>query len=224
VSDLILSSSSVSTWLDCHLQWYFRYVLQLDGNPSPELKLGIAVHEHVEELLEPGHGGSLSIDPEVTDLVDVWVANVQPELEPTLVEEVYRLDVNGIGYQSILDYADGEIACDLKTTARRPPAGRYRVPMIGHALGYRALTGKKERGRRLDYIVKTKAPYHWPETIEGPATLDDVVEFGGTIEQVANGIAREDYAATGLDSPYACATCPYRDECGPRLRYEEERA
>lgn len=226
MSDLVLSSSSVAIWLECHLAWWFRYVLQSDGDPGEQLEVGIAVHEHAESELKDDREMVLSSDPAVLDLVDVWREHIRPELGvPRLVEAGYRLNVNGIPYQSILDVVDeGSIVRDLKTTAKRPPAGRYRISLIGHALGFRALTGEKEKGRALDYVVRAKTPYYWPETFEGPATMDEVAEFGATIENVAAGIDRGEFAATGLDSPWACATCPYRAECGPRIRYEEGRA
>lgn len=226
MSDLVLSSSSVSSWLDCHLQWYFRYVLQLDGTNSEPLEFGIAIHEHIEDALKPAGEGQASVDPAVLELYDVWTDNVSPILgTPRFVEEQYRFWINGIDYQSTLDIVDGyDIVIDTKSTKSRPRAGRYRIPLIGHAIGFRALTGEREKGRRLDYLVRTKTPYYWPEATDGPATPDEIAEFGATVEAVAEGVSREDYAATGLDSPWACATCPYRLECGPRIRWEENHA
>lgn len=230
MTGLVLSSSSVSAWLDCHLQWWFRYVLQAEGESSEALDTGIAVHAHIEEYLKSrtlaGRDEPMVfIDRiDVVSLFVVWEREVRPLIgRPRFVEEQYRFNINGIDYQSTLDLVDEDgVVIDTKTTRSRPRPGRYRIPLIGHALGYRALTGEKERGRRLDYLVRTKTPYYWPEAIEGPATIDEIVEFGATVEAVAEGIAREDYAATGLDSPWACASCPYRNECGPRLRYEGE--
>lgn len=225
MSDLVLSSSSVSTWLDCELQWYFRYVMFLEGEPSEALTTGIDVHEHAAVLLDPDYRAEdgLSVDPAILELVDVYKTDVMPEIgKPLLVEEPYRLNVNGIDYQSILDVVDEEGRVrDLKTTNKRPRAGRYRISMIGHALGSRALTDEVETDVVLDYIVRTKTPYYWPESLGGPVSEDDIAEFGGTVVAVAEGIDKGEYAATGLDSPWACSMCPYRAECGPRQRYEE---
>lgn len=220
---LVLSSTSLSTWLDCHLQWFFRYVMYLDGEPSDAITIGIAVHEHAEAALKGQWASdSLSSDPEVLRLVTVWATDVAPLLgSPQLVEAPYRVVVNGITYQSTLDVVDAEGRVrDLKTTAKRPRSGRYRLAMIGHALGSRALTGNTETDVVLDYIVRTKSPYYWPESYGGPITEDDIDDFAAVLDAVATGIDREEYDATGLESPWACAMCPYRAVCGPRLRYE----
>lgn len=220
---LVLSSTSVNTWLDCHLQWYFRYVLMYDSTPSEAISTGIAVHEHAEMLLKQNTLADGSVDPEVIDLIELWKREVKPQLGITqFVEAPYRIEVNGIAYQSILDVVDEQGAVrDLKTTRRKPRPGRYQLAMIGHALGSRSLTGTIESDVVLDYLVRTRVPYYSREAKGGPVTDDEIDVFAGTLAAVADGIDREEYDATGLDSPWACAVCPYKSICGPRQRYEE---
>ena len=228
MSGLVLSSSSVATYLDCHLQWWFAYVVRDPGKPREQTLVGIATHDLVESLLtdpkslrrQPGH-----VWDEAYRLLPVFEAEVLPQLGTVrYVEQVYQFEIEGFYYQSYLDYVDGSNRVrDLKTTSRRPGPHdeRYRVPMIGHALGFRSLTGEIEADVILDYLVRTKTPYYWPIASGGPVSEDDEEFFIATLEGVTKGIAARDYDPTGLGSPWACLSCPYQDQCGPYQRSKE---
>lgn len=63
--ETVLSSSSVSTYFDCHYQWYLRYVERLTGEQNVPAATGLAVHAAVERyykdllLFNPEHVGDL---------------------------------------------------------------------------------------------------------------------------------------------------------------------
>ena len=108
---------------------------------------------------------------------------------------------------------------DLKTTGSRPSAGKYRLAMTGYWLGSTDL-GYEPEAAQLDYIVRTKTPYYWPEAME-PVTDHDIAVLAQTLETVADGVSREDYRPTGL-ATRACLSCPYKAICGPYDRYQKE--
>lgn len=115
-----------------------------------------------------------------------------------------------------LRYAN--ILRDLKTTGSRPKEGRYRFNMIGYWLGAREL-GYECASMQLDYIVRTKTPYYWPEVVAAP-TDDDIEWFAATLQSAADGVGRADYHPTALGTR-ACLSCPCRSFCGPYSRYKE---
>lgn len=231
MSDLILSSSSVAAWLDCHLRWWFDYVALRPAPVDERLQTGIDVHAQVEWLLRLKQGSWLydksnprpPASPAVMELATLYERQVLWRVEPVLVEAEYQFNLDGVTYQSILDAADDQgVVIDLKTSASRPgkDGRRYRLSMIGHAIGYRVLMAKEETGRRLDYLIRTKTPYYWPVELD-PIDDDDYDYFSATLYEVAEGIDRGEYAPTGLDSPWACATCPHKAACGPYQRMKE---
>lgn len=234
MSELVLSSTSLDTYLSCHLSWWFAYVVAKRGQSSEQLDVGIATHSVAEWLLLAKRDGTKGLPPpdippyghvhdEAIRLGNLYERDVLPLIEPTHIEAVYQFRMGGILYQSILDAADAHgVVRDLKTTGHRPSKDhrRYRISMIGHALGYEILTGHTADKMILDYLVRTKTAYYWPVDL-GPLTDDDADLFEATIVGVAADIADGDFEPTGLSSPWACAMCKFKTMCGPYQRYKE---
>jgi hypothetical protein len=224
---VVFSASSVNAYQTCHLQWGFTYIHGLEGIQSEPQRIGIKTHDYAERSLK--HLGTAYIpDPEIKDLAKVFVDDILPTYRtPILIEAAFQLEINDIPYSGILDAVDEQdvpwgyalILRDLKTTGSRPSPGKYRFAMTGYLLGAEDLLGRKIDAAQLDYIVRTKHPYYWPEVLE-PITDEDVAIFANTLESVGNLVAQGDFEPTGLGT-WACKSCGHRDICGPYQRYKE---
>lgn len=228
---VVFSASSLTAYQSCHLQWWFGYVLVAEGVPSEPQATGILAHEYQEQRLkgmEPwrsdGRPGWTSVKP----IIDVIDQDILPTYrQPVLIEASFQLEIDDIPFSGILDAVDrqdvpwgtADILRDLKTTGSRPSPGRYRLAMTGYWLGATDLLGKPPDSAQLDYIVRTKTPYYWPEVLE-PITADDVARFAAVLREVARGVDQGDFAPTGLGTR-ACGSCNYREICGPYQRYQE---
>jgi len=240
MNPVVFSASSVNAYLDCHLRWFFSYVLNEKGEQSEAQAVGIAVHDAAEGILRKFRQGppeSLNYvefviaGEEINEPVRVFLRDILPTYrDPVLIEAAFQIAVNGIPFSGIIDSVDrhdigmtdendliyANILRDLKTTGSRPKAGRYRFNMIGYWLGAREL-GHEPDIMQLDYIVRTAKPYYWPEVVAAPDE-DDIEWFAATLQGAADGVERADYAPTGLGTR-ACSWCPHRLICGPFQRY-----
>lgn len=243
---VVFSASSVSAYQACHLQWWFTYVLGEPGEQSEPQRVGIELHDYAERLLRDPETPPLT-DPVLRPLADVFDNQILPTYRnAVLIEAHFQLEVNGIPYSGVIDSVDvhhigplpevdwdsegrdlidpypleydAKILRDLKTTGSRPTRGRYRFAMTGYWLGATIL-GHEPDAAQLDWIVRTRSPYYWPEVLD-PVTDDDIAAFAVTLELAAEGVARGDYLPTGLGT-WACKTCPYTAVCGPYQRYQE---
>ena len=218
----VFSSSSVNAYLDCHLRWWFAYVACVPYEPSEAQATGIAVHDFAEAILKQ----ELAVETDdIAPLTEVFVRDILPTVGLVMaVEEPFLIDVNGIEYSGIFDLLDGHegvfdipyfVLRDLKTTKARPPKGKYRFNMIGYYLGALAL-GYHVDEIRLDYIVRTKTPYYWPEVQPVPDE-EEIEAWRATLETVADSVERGDFEPTGLGT-YVCSYCNFQNECGPYQR------
>lgn len=225
---VVFSASSVNSYITCHLAWYFTYVLGERGEQSEPQRVGIKLHDYAERSLRALGTRFITEDPEIKPLARVWNEDILPTYRwPILIEASFQLEVNDIPYSGILDAVDEQdmpwgvalILRDLKTTGSRPSPGKYRFAMTGYKLGAEDLLGRQIDAAQLDWVVRTKHPYYWPEALE-PITDDDVAVFANTLESVGNGVERQDYRPTGLGT-WACKACSHAAICGPYTRYKE---
>jgi hypothetical protein len=225
---VVFSASSVTSYQMCHLQWWFTYVLAEPAEESEPQRVGIKLHDFAERSLRTLGTRYKTDDPEIEALAKVWNNDILPTYRwPVLIEAEFQLEVNDIPYSGILDAVDehdmpwGEalILRDLKSTGSRPSPGKYRFAMTGYKMGAEDLLGRKIDAAQLDWVVRTKHPYYWPEALE-PITDDDINVFAATLETVAEGVARADFEPTGLGT-WACKACGYKAACGPYQRLEE---
>jgi hypothetical protein len=245
---VVFSASSVNAYLDCHLRWYFGYVLNEEGEQSEAQAVGIAVHDVAERTLKRTlPPDAFANDPVIGSLIRLFNREILPTYrDPILVEASFQIEVNGIGFSGIIDALDRQdmpppgsfvdwdsegrdmidayavyanILRDLKTTGKRPTAGKYRFNMIGYYLGVTEGLDHEVHAMQLDYMVRTLKPYYWPEVQQIPDE-DEVGAWAAQLETVANGVARADYEPTGLGT-YVCSYCSYAGICGPYQRYKE---
>jgi RecB family exonuclease len=162
------------------------------------------------------------------------LASVDEAPQISKVEEAFEIEVNGIGYSGAIDrldaLADPEdldpwraqlILRDTKVTHSRPRPGKYRLNMIGYALGVEhVIAGRMPNLLVLDYIVRTKEPYYWPEYIDPPSATD-VDWFAAQLEQAAEGIDAGRFEPLGLSGAFTCAACPHQAICGPYQRFQQ---
>ena len=224
---VVFSASSVNAFQTCHLQWWLTYVAGETGVQSEPQRVGIKLHDFAERSLRNLGTHYTTDDREIVDLAKVWNRDILPTYRwPLLIEASFQLEINDIPYSGILDAVDEQdvpwgsalILRDLKSTGSRPSAGKYRFAMTGYKLGAEDLLGRKIDAAQLDYIVRTKTPYYWPEALD-PIDDDDINVFAATLETVANGVAQGDYEPTGLGT-WACKTCSHKAICGPYQRLE----
>lgn len=238
---VVWSASSINSYNTCHLAWYLGYVLMEPGQRSEAMEVGIEVHDYAERALR--HFGmvpteELHTDDPLVKIKGIFRIDILPTYrDPVLIEAPFQIEVDGIPFSGVIDSVDrhdpwGEmpppmprrnvpyanILRDLKTTGSRPAAGKYRLNMIGYWLGATDL-GFPPDAMQLDYIVRTKAPYYWPEVMD-PVTDEDVDWFAGTLQSVSDSVGREDYEPTALGSR-SCSSCTHRAICGPLARYKE---
>ena len=230
---VVFSASSVNAYLDCHLRWYFTYVLNEQGEQSEAQNVGIYVHDIAAIELENMADGIVPTGPDydiphLKPLLEVFRRDILPTYrDPVLIEASFQIAVNGIPFSGIIDSVDRQdigpntyanILRDLKTTGKRPPVGRYRFNMIGYDMGAESL-GCFIDIMQLDYIVRTQKPYYWPEVVAAPDE-DDIEWFAATLQAVADGVGRADYKPTGVGTR-VCSYCPHKAICGPYSRYKE---
>lgn len=224
MSDLVLSASSVNTYLSCPLQWWFTYILAAEGETNEAAQVGIAVHDLVEKTLRSGEAQSWqATEKEVRSLAALWEREVWPTVgTPKFIEQQFFLDVDGIAFSGWVDYVtDAHLLCDLKNVLRKPQPGRYRLNMVGYWLGCQSL-GLEPVGIRLDYLVRTKTPYYLPEMQDIPDEWE-VASFAATLKKVVAGIEAREFPPTGLTG-WACRYCPHRSICGPYAAMPKEDA
>lgn len=170
------------------------------------------VYEAIVDPDEPEKPGDAK-DSGIKTLT-VYHETVAPPIEPLWVEHEGLVHVNDIPYSYTIDLVDtkGRVR-DHKYTKRRPQgAGDYRLNMIGYAVGYRHETGEKEADVVVDYMVRTKEPYHWPVASSGPVPDRAIDAFAGILGMITQAITEGIFLPTGLTN-HACSWCGYRDIC-----------
>ena len=163
----------------------------------------------VEEQEQPGAAKDSGIAT-----LTVYHETVAPPIEPLWVEHEGLVHINDVPYSYTIDLVDktGRVR-DHKYTKRKPQgSGDYRLAMIGYAVGYRHETGEKEADVVVDYMVRTKQPYHWPVASEGPVPDRAIDAFAGVLEMVNQAILEGIFLPTGLTN-HACSWCGYNDIC-----------
>lgn len=212
---VVLSASSLNTYLECGQRWYYEHIARVPQQKSESILVGLEVHEHAEAMLRRTGGEDVpaaTVSEQCQPLVDVFTQAVLPTYGSCiLVEAPFSITLNGVPYSGWIDSIDGTTLRDLKTTGSRPRPGRYRRNLIGYYLGATVGLDRTIDSMVLDYIVRTKRPYYYPERQEVP-TDDEVDVFVATAERAYEGIASGSFAPEGIDNG-SCRWCPYRSMC-----------
>lgn len=149
--DLILSASSITTFLRCGVQWEYGYVKQIKAAPTVKQSLGIAAHEAFEEnmlgklvstidlpeqaVLDVFSGAYDRLLLEVEDpaedpgqakdqgvrLIQKQHREIAPGIMPVLVEAPILIEVDGIPYSGSIDLTDDKGRVRDWKTSARKP-------------------------------------------------------------------------------------------------------
>jgi hypothetical protein len=234
MSDLILSTSSISEYLRCHHAYLLGHVYRMQRRQSVAAAIGQAVHAGVEALHrgQPAHNAlraawdeevesipadAVAADPDAfTDakkMLSIYERDVLPTFQPTLIEAPFAARVAGVILTGTIDQADDDVR-DTKTTSGKTINGRkphfdpanYDQQLSLYRLGYKALTGKWPRRLLLDVLTR-RGTYRQYE--REPRTADAMDALG----VARDGILREEYDPNGALSG-ACNWCGYVERCG----------
>lgn len=204
---------------------YYNARLRGD-NPSPNEMLAAGRDSFdLKFLMESAEIAAPTEDPVIARkegrrVTESYLTNVATQTIPILVEHGGRVDVNGIPYSFHIDLVDDtDLVRDLKVKRQKPRYGMrdYLFQAIGYCLGFRDWSGEVETGYQLDIMIRLKRdpPYHFPLRRD-PFNDYEIGEFAARLERVANGIARGNFAPTGLDEdPSVCKYCPVQSLCEP---------
>lgn len=138
-SPIVLSASSVSTYLRCQYQWYLAYVMSIKSPPNVAMLVGLATHTAVETNMVQKIDTQVDLPvsdvldafstaydeqlPDVeddkedpgkakdsgVDIVRLYHTAVAPPIQPVLVEKQIQFAVNGIPYSTVLDLVEGRM-------------------------------------------------------------------------------------------------------------------
>lgn len=171
-------------------------------------RLIVDVMPEEDEKESPGEGKDSGIR-----VVDIYHQKVAPTVHPVMVEEQVQFKLNGIPFSGYIDLVDQHRRIrDLKTSKKKPSRNDYLLAMIGYAIGFRQKTGEDERSVVLDYVVRTKEPYHHKVESDGAVPESAVLQFGRIVTDVAQAIQKGVFIPTGLTNN-ACSWCGYRMIC-----------
>jgi CRISPR/Cas system-associated exonuclease Cas4 (RecB family) len=142
---------------------------------------------------------------------------IPPEEKPEGVEVGVELDLRPRGLPILVGVLDlvraGGRIVDYKTTGKTPnpvmALHTNEAQLTAYALLYREATGRRETGRELHHLVKTKTP-KLVVVEDGPATATQITRFLRQVESYVRGVASEDF----VPSPgFGCAACEFFNEC-----------
>lgn len=238
---VVLSGTSLNTFLRCGHQWYLANVVRLKSPPNVRQVLGIAAHSAVEHNMAQKVVSKTDVSME--EMVDVFSDNfdahvdeveddedhgqakddgiglvrlhrkaVSPLIQPVWVEEAGQLTIDDIPYAWTIDIADDKGRIrDTKTKKRKPTLEENMLQMTGYALGYRQRTGLTETDVVIDGLVRTKVPQYVP-LYGGTVNDAQVSSFAATLASVASTIEHGDFPPNGLHNG-ACSWCGYAAIC-----------
>ncbi len=136
---------------------------------------------------------------------------------PEAVEVPMETELSKYGLPTLLGVLDlvraGGRIVDFKTAGKTPsPEDAIHLNELQlscYSVLYREAAGKRETGRELHHLVKTKMPKIIITEL-GPMDDRQQVRLFKTIESYVEGVARQDFVPSpGLH----CCSCEYRTEC-----------
>jgi putative RecB family exonuclease len=136
---------------------------------------------------------------------------------PEAVEVPMETDLSKYGLPTLIGVLDlvraGGRIVDFKSTGKTPDpedaAHLNETQLSCYSILYREATGKRESGRELHHLVKTKTP-KLVITDLPPMTDSQQVRLFRMMESYVEGLAREDFVpAPG----FSCAGCEFFNNC-----------
>lgn len=242
-----LSYSQISTYLTCPLRYRFQYVeLIAPAFKSAALVFGSAVHEAVaayyqsrlegdelrpDQMLDVYRGtwsgtenvkyfngdAEESLLQKANQLINVFHAEVNPEVTVLGVEEFFQLEIPGLppfhGYIDLIEGTTdgGAVVVDLKTTAKKPGENNAHsnLQLTAYSLGASVLGfDPNQLTLRLDVLTKTKSP----ELVRYETTRTEAERerFVKLVKKVWSAI---EHHAFFPREDWHCAQCAWADHC-----------
>jgi CRISPR/Cas system-associated exonuclease Cas4 (RecB family) len=202
---MILSSSSLGTYLSCSYRWRLEYILRVPPQPTEEMQTGIFVHEAIEKIIN----GEDATGPE--PFVSAFRSHILPTLpEPRMAEWPFTIRINGVDVSGVIDCIAGTEVHDFKTTnGGRFRATSYRLQLSIYAMAYRAHFGMEPSALVIDRLdVSGRTSRH----VVKPS-YEEVVDV---LEIVRDGVQNGHFEPTGRLNG-ACHWCSVRSACEYRL-------
>jgi CRISPR/Cas system-associated exonuclease Cas4 (RecB family) len=143
--------------------------------------------------------------------------NIAPLVNPVLVEEKFRVSLGDnfpfdlLGFWDVID--DKGVVIDNKSysKAKNQDDINKDLQLTAYSLAYRLVTGKIEKGLRIDSVIKNKKPR--TVQISTTRTNEDCKWFLGLIEGVAQGIVKEVFPPNPLGWWCSSKWCGFWETC-----------
>jgi putative RecB family exonuclease len=146
-------------------------------------------------------------------LLKTYFDQIAPHVQPLQVEQEFLVNIKGtrlpiLGYIDLID--DHGSIIDHKTTKRSYPedAAEKDIQLTAYVMAYRAVTGRKESGVRLDVMVRNKQPK--VQQLYGHRTESQIGRFVQLAGQLEKGISA---GAFYPNEGYTCGICGYQGMC-----------
>ncbi len=147
------------------------------------------------------------------NLLKAYFDQVAPDIQPVEVEREFLIEMPGVrlplkGYIDLID--DQGCIIDHKTTKRSFPENTAEkdIQLTAYSLAFRTFYGQKEKGVRLDVMVRNKQPKI--QQLQGTRTEADIGRFSRLAGQVENAIQSGIYYP---NEGYMCGICGYQEMC-----------
>lgn len=240
---IVWSSSSLSTWLRCGLQWRYAYLEKIKSPPSVRLILGDAAHKAVEhnyrQKIETTTDEPMDVvldvfsdaydlrAPEIErpeepvkpakdqgiGLVKLHHLRVAPQHTPIYVEEQVQFEINGHPYQTFIDLVDD------RHTVRDLKTSQRAVNRTGAVL---QLIAGAAGFRQKTGLVETDTALDTLVRTKQPKYQE--ISWGGPVENAAFGVLSKQIEDADAMiragrfpanglASFACSWCGYVDRC-----------
>ena len=233
-----VSASRLSTFQQCRLKFFFRYVAGIPKPPSKALVVGKIMHalvqvwnlarwrdeqlpdiaETIEALCQEANHEELE-PAEISKLFDLYrnEVTIPPGEKPLGVEVSLEADLSSKGLPRLVGVLDlvrppGRIV-DLKTSATTPNSKgvehQHELQLLAYAVLYREATGERETGLELHHLVKLKQPKLVISQFDAfPKGRED--RLYRAMDSYVDGLEKEDF----VPSPgMLCIGCEFFNEC-----------
>jgi hypothetical protein len=239
---LVLSGSSLSTYLRCGMQWEFAYVKRIRRPPRVRMVIGMATHFAIEtnyrQKIETGQDMPIddvcdafsdSYDLEIMNvedededigeakdqgitLTEIYQEQVAPTVWPVLVEQQIQASINEIPYSGFLDVTDHNNRIRDTKTSGKRPVEDAYKLSM---TGYAVLFRHHTETTEsgISLDYLIRTKKPYYLPIEG-GTVDDgeINRFAHVLQGVAEGIEAGSFAPNGLVNG-SCGWCGYADIC-----------
>ncbi len=157
-----------------------------------------------------------SVKDETIQLAGLYHTAIAPTVQPVCVEARAEIPLEGtektlLGFIDVID--SGGFIRDTKTSRRAPGADEAErsLQLTAYCLAFRYLTGEREAGVKLDYLVHTKTPK--AVTLDATRTEDDILRFQSIVAGVLSGIEHNVYYPNPNNHMCSEKWCGYWHEC-----------